>query len=227
MDTRLKFQNLYFFSKLVKAYLNQNELIFSLYNLFPTLENFPKAIEFKSKQTIDRDTLVQVLKSQYATITDASLTLQNIEKLKQDNTFTITTGHQLNLFSGPLYFIYKIVSTIKLTHQLQLQYPKFNFVPIYWMATEDHDWDEINHFNITDSHQTKWNNDVDFAVGTVHTDGLRNIMEELNPIWNSDDFGSELLNMFEAAYLKGYSLSDATRVLVHQLFSQYGRKSCV
>jgi bacillithiol synthase len=222
LDTRLKFQNLHFFSKLVKAYLNQNELIFSLYNLFPIVENFPKAIEFKSKQNIDRDTLVQVLKSQYATITDAGLTLQNIEKLKQDNTFTITTGHQLNLFSGPLYFIYKIVSTIKLTHQLQVQYPKFNFVPVYWMATEDHDWDEINHFNITDLHQIKWENDVECAVGTVHTDGLRNIMEELKPIWNSDDFGSELLNMFEAAYLNGYSLSDATRVLVHQLFSQYG-----
>jgi uncharacterized protein YllA (UPF0747 family) len=75
------------------------------------------------------------------------LTQQNIEALNNSNTFTVTTGHQLNLFSGPLYFLYKIISTINLTTELKAKYPTYNFVPIYWMATEDHDFEEINYFN--------------------------------------------------------------------------------
>ena len=74
-------------------------------------------------------------------------TLQNIQLLKLSNTYTITTGHQLNLFTGPLYFLYKIASTINLCKELRQKYPTQNFVPIYWMATEDHDFDEINYFN--------------------------------------------------------------------------------
>jgi bacillithiol biosynthesis cysteine-adding enzyme BshC len=222
LDTRLKFQNLYFFSKLVKAYLNHNESSLSLYSLFPTIENFSKAIEYKSKHPINREVLVQVLKKQYAHISDAVFSIQNIEKLKEQNTFTITTGHQLNLFTGPLYFIYKIVSTIKLTHQLQIQYPQYNFVPVYWMATEDHDWAEINHFHTSDKDQFYWENEVNYAVGTVPTKGLENVANELKSIWESDVFGSELHSMFEKAYLNGLSLSEATRTLVHQLFGSYG-----
>ncbi|TDA74551.1 bacillithiol biosynthesis BshC, partial [Halomonas marinisediminis] len=74
----------------------------------------------------------------------SELTQKNIQLLKEENTFTVTTGHQLNLFTGPLYFLYKIVSTINLCEQLKTEFPKQNFVPIYWMATEDHDFEEIN-----------------------------------------------------------------------------------
>lgn len=222
LDNRLKYQNLHFFSKLVKAYLNQNESSLSLYSLFPTIENFSKAIEYKSKHPINREVLVQVLKKQYAHISDADISFQNIEKLKEQNTFTITTGHQLNLFTGPLYFIYKIVSTIKLTHQLQIQYPQYNFVPVYWMATEDHDWAEINHFHTSDKVQFYWENEVNYAVGTVPTKGLENVANELKSVWESDVFGYELHSMFEKAYLKGLSLSEATRTLVHHLFGSYG-----
>ncbi len=222
LDNRLKYQNLHFFSKLVKAYLNHNESSLSLYSLFPTIENFSKAIDYKSKQPINREVLVQVLKKQYAHISDAVFSIQNIEKLKEQNTFTITTGHQLNLFTGPLYFIYKIVSTIKLTHQLQIQYPQYNFVPVYWMATEDHDWAEINHFHTSDKDQFYWENEVNYAVGTVPTKGLENVANELKSIWESDVFGSELHSMFEKAYLNGLALSEATRTIAHQLFGSYG-----
>src|SRR5690606_41286324 len=74
--------------------------------------------------------------------------------LSQSNTFTITTGHQLNLFTGPLYFFYKIISTINLCKELKIAYPKQDFVPIYWMATEDHDFEEINFFNFRSEEHT-------------------------------------------------------------------------
>ena len=68
--------------------------------------------------------------------------------LANKNTFTVTTGHQLNLFTGPLYFLYKIVSAINLAARLKKEFPKDNFVPVYWMATEDHDFEEIQYFNV-------------------------------------------------------------------------------
>jgi len=119
-----------------------------LYHRFPTLENFGPQIEEKKANFDDskRAVLISVLESQYANINASTATLNNIKLLNHSNTYTITTGHQLNLFSGPLYFLYKIISTINLTKELQQKYPEQNFVPIYWMATEDHDFEEINYF---------------------------------------------------------------------------------
>ncbi len=65
---------------------------------------------------------------------------ENIAALSQANTFTITTGHQICLMTGPLYFIFKIASAVKLARQLQAAYPEYRFVPVYWAATEDHDF---------------------------------------------------------------------------------------
>src|SRR6185295_4473492 len=92
---------------------------------------------------VNRNLLAAVLKEQNK---DASeLTLKNIELLKKENAFTITTGQQLNLFTGPHFFIYKIVSAIKLAKSLSEKYPAQHFIPVYWMNGEEHDLEEINH----------------------------------------------------------------------------------
>ena len=146
----ITYQNSGYFIPLMVDYLNQKPELKALYNRFPSIENFELQIQEKHKNFNDaskRATLVSVLKSQYASIEISDLTKINIESLQTQNTFTITTGHQLNLFTGPLYFLYKIISTINLTKELKAKYPTYNFVPIYWMATEDHDFEEINYFN--------------------------------------------------------------------------------
>lgn len=91
--------------------------------------------------------MVTVLQDQYSNVSISDATLENIKLLENKDTFTITTGHQLNLFTGPLYFLYKILSTINLSETLAEQFPLQRFVPVYWMATEDHDFEEINYFN--------------------------------------------------------------------------------
>ena len=83
----------------------------------------------------------------------------------------ILLGNQLNLFSGPLYFLYKIISTINLTKELKTKYPTYNFVPIYWMATEDHDFEEINYFNFKGK-KFRWNKESTGPVGRLSTDDL-------------------------------------------------------
>ena len=147
--TQIPFQQTGFFTKTMNDYLNQSEIIQKFYHNFPNISGFQQQIEEK-KTTFSletRTTLVTALKEQYIGFEASESTLANIELLQEENTFTITTGHQLNLFTGPLYFLYKIISTINLCEELSEKFPEQNFVPIYWMATEDHDFDALNFFN--------------------------------------------------------------------------------
>jgi bacillithiol biosynthesis cysteine-adding enzyme BshC len=145
----------------------------------------------------------------------------NINALASENTFTITTGHQLNLFTGPLYFLYKIISTINLCDQLKAKYPENNFVPIYWMATEDHDFEEINYFTFKGK-KFRWNRESSGPVGHLSTDGLQDVAELFALEIGTGDNAQYLKQLFRSAYLKHDNLADATRFLANELFAEYG-----
>jgi bacillithiol biosynthesis cysteine-adding enzyme BshC len=204
-------------------YLNQKDTLNKLYNRFPTTENFEKQLLEKS-ENFSHDTrakLVSVLKEQYSNIATSTLTNQNIDLLKADTTFTITTGHQLNLFSGPLYFLYKIISTINLTKELKSNYPTHNFVPIYWMATEDHDFEEINYFNFKGK-KFRWNKESTGPVGRLSTEGLNEFFEIYQQELGTSTNAEYLKKVFTKSYLDHDNLADATRYLANALFGQHG-----
>lgn len=219
----ITYQNSGYFSSLINDYLDQNPHLKPLYNRFPTLENFEEQI--LEKQTnfnnTNRISLVSVLQQQYAAVETSYLTKQNIEALKVANTFTVTTGHQLNLFSGPLYFLYKIISTINLTKELKGKYPAYNFVPIYWMATEDHDFEEINYFNFKGK-KFRWNKKSTGPVGRLSTEGLADLFEVYAQELGSSTNAEALKKMFQEAYLKHDDLAQATRHLANALFGEHG-----
>jgi bacillithiol biosynthesis cysteine-adding enzyme BshC len=219
----ISYQNSGYFSTLIHDYLEQKSEITSLYNHFPTLENFEKQITEKQTNfdNANRIPLVETLKKQYQNIEISDSTKQNIELLAHECTFTITTGHQLNLFSGPLYFLYKIISTINLTKELKSKYPTYNFVPIYWMATEDHDFEEINYFNFKGK-KFRWNKESTGPVGRLSTEGLAEFFEIYSKELGSSTNANVLKKLFEEAYLKHENLADATRFLANGLFANYG-----
>jgi len=219
----ISYQTSGYFSKLIQDYLDQKPELNSFYNHFPILENFEKQIAEKQTNfdNANRIPLVETLKRQYQNIEISDGTKQNIELLAHQNTFTITTGHQLNLFSGPLYFLYKIISTINLTKELKSKYPTHNFVPIYWMATEDHDFEEINYFNFKGK-KFRWNKESTGPVGRLSTLGLAEFLEIYSLELGSSTNANALKNLFEEAYLKHENLADATRFLADKLFSHYG-----
>ena len=169
----ISYQTSGYFSKLIVDYLDEKPDLKQLYNRFPKLENFKEQIEEKSKNFPfeNRVVLVSELQKQYQGFEMSEITSTNINLLNNSKTFTITTGHQLNLFTGPLYFLYKIVSTINLCKELKKEYPNHNFVPIYWMATEDHDFDEINYFNFK-SKKIQWKKESFGPVGRLLTSSL-------------------------------------------------------
>jgi bacillithiol biosynthesis cysteine-adding enzyme BshC len=224
----ISYQNSGYFSPLMNDYLNQKTELQSLYHRFPTLENFEEQIKEKknnfdgnSNDNLKRQTLVNVLKKQYAELNVSAETSNHIELLNQPNTFTVTTGHQLNLFSGPLYFLYKIISTINLTTELKAKYPNYNFVPVYWMATEDHDFEEINYFSFKGK-KFHWNRDSTGPVGRLSTEGLVDFLEIYALEIGSSTNANTIKKLFEDSYIKHDNLADATRYLANALFGAYG-----
>lgn len=220
--THIPFQQTGFFSKMMSDYLEKKENIQPFYNNFPDLDGFATQIEEKkSFSTENRNVLANVLKEQYKGFDTSESTLENINSLQNENTFTITTGHQLNLFTGPLYFLYKIVSTINLCEELSDKFPKQNFVPIYWMATEDHDFDEINYFNFKGS-KVVWNRPDGGAVGRFSLEGLNNVFDTFSDHLGTSRNAKYVKQLFEKAYLNHANLSEATRYLANELFKEYG-----
>lgn len=219
----ISYQNSGYFSPLMNDYLNQKSNLQSLYNRSPNLENFEAQIQEKQENFNDknRTVLVSVLRQQYSKISTSDLTKQNIEALSSSNAFTITTGHQLNLFSGPLYFLYKIISTINLTKELKTKYPSQNFVPIYWMATEDHDFEEINYFNFK-GRKFRWNKESSGSVGRLSTEGLADFFEVYSHELGSGKNADAIKKLFQEAYLNHSTLAEATLHLANSLFGQYG-----
>jgi bacillithiol biosynthesis cysteine-adding enzyme BshC len=222
----ISYQNSGYFSPLMNDYLDQKNELHSLYHHFPTLENFEQQIlekknNFNGDDNLKRQNLVRVLKNQYSQLTVSNETLNHIELLANENTFTITTGHQLNLFSGPLYFLYKIISTINLTTELKAKYPDSNFVPVYWMATEDHDFEEINYFNFKGK-KFRWNKESTGPVGRLTTEGLADFLEIYALEIGSSTNANTLKKLFEDSYIKHDNLSDATRYLANELFGSSG-----
>ena len=220
----ISYQESGYFSKLITDYLNEKPELKELYNNFPTIENFRNQIEEKEKNFnngIKREILVSELEKQYTNFEISELTNQNISLLKNNKTFTITTGHQLNLFTGPLYFLYKIVSTINLCKELKSNYPDYNFVPIYWMATEDHDFEEINNFNFKDK-KLSWNTVSKGPVGRLSTEELTAFFKVFKAELGASDNAEYLIELFSDSYIQNSNLAEATRYLANELFGEYG-----
>ena len=219
----ISYSNTGYFSKLICDYLAETESTIPFYHRYPNIENFKHKIEEKraSFNAETREILVTRLKAQYESCNPSEATSSNIEALKNEDTFTVTTGHQLNLFTGPLYFLYKIIAALNLSEQLKENYPKFNFVPVYWMATEDHDFEEINYFNFKGK-KFVWNRSSGGAVGELTTEGLQDVFELLKREWGSSKNAEALLQLFSESYLKHNNLADATRHLANDLFKDYG-----
>ena len=145
------------FAPIFIDFIQEKEHLKPFYHRFPRIESFEEQIKEKSNETINRKILVDVLKKQYKSIDLIDeLTYLQIESLEDEKTFTLTTGHQLNIFTGPLYFHYKIITVINACKRLKQAYPDYNFVPVYWMASEDHDLDEIKSVQLS-GEKYKWN----------------------------------------------------------------------
>ena len=222
-STSISYQKTGYFSKTISDYLEQDISLRSFYGKFPTIEGIKEQLEEKQKSVTQkgRSVLVSQLQEQYTGVAITQATQDNINALSKDTAFTITTGHQLNLFSGPMYYIYKILSVINLTEQLTTKYPENSFVPVFWMATEDHDFEEISGFNFKGK-KIKWEANQSGPVGRFSTKVLQELVTVLKTEFGQGVNGEYLLALFESAYTQNDTLTQATRFITNELFGSYG-----
>ena len=165
-----------------------------------------------------RALLAEVLEEKYNDLSVSEKLRSNLHLLQEPNTFTITTGHQLCLMTGPLYFIYKILHVIKLSADLQEKFPEQHFVPLYWMASEDHDFEEIRSFLLFGQKWT-WESTQKGAVGQFETNDLQPLLQALAEKFQNQP-ESEIHDLIEKFKTPNYG--EGFFEFVHELFSVYG-----
>ena len=220
--TGISYSETGYFSKLVTDYLERNAQLQPFYLHTPDLDGIRNAIVARQQFPQQRDALVQQLRAQYAGLAVHENTEANIALLEQDNVFTITTAHQPNIFTGPLYFIYKILHTIKLAHYLHQQLPEYNFVPVYYMGSEDADLEEIGTISV-DGVPYQWQTNQTGAVGRMKVDNaflqlIATMQGQLGVLLH----GQDLVAIYRKCYTKGKSIQQATLELVNDLFGEFG-----
>jgi hypothetical protein len=211
---------------ITKDYLEQKDVLKSFYKYAPTIDSFGEAIKNKHFTSENRNVLVEALLEQNKNagieFSESDSTFLNIQSLKNHNTFTVTTGHQLALFTGPLYFIYKISTVINLAKQLKDKYPQQNFVPVFWLASEDHDFEEISSIYLFGK-EIKWQKETQSKpVGHIDNIGIEALIEQLIPILGERDKAKKWIKLLQESFLSNNNFSIGTQKLVHELFKNQG-----
>lgn len=220
--TYLPYKDTGFFSKIITDYLSNAPALQPFYRLSPTLEGIKASIAQRQQFNTPRALLSEVLEEQYASIQQTAKLAENIRLLADQNTFTVTTAHQPNIFTGPLYFIYKILHAIKLADELSGQLPQYKFVPVYYMGSEDADLDELGFVNVG-GQKLVWETSQTGAVGRMKVDKpLLKLIHAIHGQTGVLPHGNELTELFTRCYTEGKTIQQATLELVNELFGKYG-----
>ena len=202
-------------SSLITDYINNSPSIAPFFEFENSLDGFKKKIDSIRFSTAKRLLLVEQLTQQYK---QNGIDLPtNIGLLKEEQTYVVTTGHQLCLFGGPQYFIHKIVSVIKLCMTLKEEFPSSNFVPLFWLASEDHDFEEISVAHVYRS-TLKGNTDLKGVVGKMPMSIFEDAYAELFEVLG--DRADIIKELFDED-LENMTLTKATTAWVHKLFKAY------
>jgi bacillithiol synthase len=208
--------------RLVENYLAGSDNLKHLFSFTPDSDGIESLFNSTLPQFQHRKELSEALIQQYSSIKDKSAVEINIRLLADENSYTVTTAHQLVLFTGPLYFVYKILSAVKLALILKEKYPQYNFIPVYWMGSEDHDFDEVNHLNVYGK-RVEWKANESGPVGRFANAGIEEVINQLEEILGSgNEFVSQLMNEWKQIFKENKNYGAAFQEFVHSLFGKYG-----
>jgi bacillithiol biosynthesis cysteine-adding enzyme BshC len=186
------------------------------------------AAERAAARPVDRDAVADVLADQNAAWGSGNATQQNVDALRDPETVAIVTGQQVGLFTGPLYTIYKTITTLQLAEQWADQTGR-TVVPVFWVEGEDHDFDEI-----ASAHVLRRNEVVplDYAPGVPDnpgavgrrplTDAITAVLARLDNALPDSDFKPDVMERVRAAYRPGTPIEDAFAQLMRSLFAGEG-----
>lgn len=211
----------------------ENVAEFYRYN-FRDKEKYPEI--FKSilkKKASSNFKISEIISNQYKRYNSLSdKTKKNIKLLESPKTLAVITGQQLGILSGPLYTIYKIITAIKLSSQLNERYTDFNFVPVFWMESDDHDFNEVHQINILNNENNlvniKYKEDVSddairASVGNlIFDESINEFFNQLELNLRQTEFKSNIISKLKEIYSTGKSFKESFRELLFWLFDEYG-----
>lgn len=211
-----------FFSKIILDYLKGNESLRSFYSYEPSFSGIASAIAARKNYNTNRKLLVERLRASYSGRAVSQLVQENINRLESSKTFTVTTAHQPNIFTGHLYFVYKILHAIKLAEELESKFEGHHFVPVYYMGSEDADLEELGEVNINGK-KYSWETKQSGAVGRMKVDKpFIDLIAAIEGQLSVEPHGSEIIAHVKKYYTVDKTIEQATFEFVHALFGQYG-----
>jgi bacillithiol biosynthesis cysteine-adding enzyme BshC len=220
-STQLSYGETGYFSNIVSSYISGDEQLRQFYKHAPNLEGLQQAMAERSRFTTDRQLLVSELREQYKGLPADEKVHASIDALLSENSFVVTTAHQPAIFTGNLFFIYKIIHAIKLAEYLSTKFPDKQFVPVYYMGSEDADLDELGHI-FMNGEKIAWETQQKGAVGRMSTKGLDKVIHRIEGELLVQPFGEELMKFLRECYLDCPDIQTATLKLVHHLFGRFG-----
>lgn len=222
VSTQIPYSNTGYFSTIILDYINGQQDLKPFYEHPVSVDGIKAAIASRKQFATNRSLLFKVMEAQYNSSSLSAKQQLHLQQLTQDNTFTICTAHQPNIFTGHLYFIYKILHAIKLADTLREKIPGVNFVPVYYMGSEDADLEELGQVTL-DGVKYQWSTDQKGAVGRMKSDkALIQLIGALSGQLLVHPFGKETVDLMTDCYRQGVSIEQATFTLVNHLFAEYG-----
>lgn len=210
------------FSRLISDYLSGQAFIHSFTANTPDLAGISHAITARKNFKTDRNLIQAAFEESYAAEQPSARQSSNMVLLASENTFTICTAHQPNIFTGYLYFIYKTAHTIALARKLKAEIPECDFVPVFYIGSEDNDLDELSKFKINGK-SFRWETNQTGAVGRMLADkGIADLISAVETEIGHLPFASELISMLKQAYGSGRTMADGIFTLLNTLFREEG-----
>ena len=193
------------------------------------LKIFKNVTENRRALSSDIGSLISM---QYSQLTPSELTEKNIKKLSDKKTLAIVTGQQLGILGGPLYTFYKIITVIKLSRFLSERYDDYNFVPVFWLGGDDHDFNEVNSIKTIDEGNSLltigYKDEIEEdeskqSVGFIKFDNsIHDFFDNLNNNLRDTEFKVPLLDELKKFYSEEKSFKDAFKELILKYFDDYG-----
>ena len=219
--TFLPFDRIPQFSSRDVAYVQSDERLRPFYAHPATYAQFGEVFARRTEAPVDRELLVRTLRAQYDALGHTETVDAQVERLLATDTFTVVTAHQPSLFTGPLYYIFKIVSAIKLAEQINANYPDYHVVPVFVSGGEDHDFEEVNYLNLF-GRKVEWQSGETGPVGRMKTETLTEALAQVKEILGEGEDAKRIYGIIERTHTAHATYGRAALALVHELFGSHG-----